>query len=170
MERPESFFKTCDISIFGDHLTFALTEPSGKKELLSGPFRVQDDIIRDEIKFPAGWSEAQKDEWARQRNLRAQAEQELSIHLKSGETLRTRGDRPGDGFCSVQTPTSFDRPGTYRLQVFFDDIPQPLAEESMKALEKRGLSLDRQQKEYAEYVKNDLGRHASNSVAFEVAP
>ena len=170
MEFDQSFYKTCNLSAPGDHLNFTITLPDGHKKKMLAPTLLGDEMITDEIKFPAGWTDVQKAEWARKKNLHNHAQGGLSINLQPGETLRTRGDNPGDLFCAIRTEVNLRTPGTYKMQVKFDDVPPPVDEDDIRSMGKRGISRETLLRDHDKSLADALGPVESNGVSFEVVP
>lgn len=116
-EDSPSFFKTGRMS---DRLRLILTEPGGREIDLRPPFPARNDLGGEETRFPAGWSNAQKEEWLDSRKQRAKSEAYLYAKLAPGEVLRTRGDGPQDIYRTLRTRYAFGVPGTYELRAVLD--------------------------------------------------
>ncbi len=167
----ESFFKSGYLDST-DKIRFQLTGPLGRKTRLSSPLALGS-FRPEEIKFPPGMTDADKAKWAEKINNQSGGSSHLNITLAPGETLRSYGDgySPRVPFLTLTSAFKFDTPGTYKLQVEFDDRPAPLTEEDIQRhLRYGGMSAEALRKENAEMRREALGPAVSNSASFEVVP
>jgi hypothetical protein len=169
-EDGDSFFKSCRLSALRNDLEFDAVLPSGRQTKLLSPSGQGDALILDEIKFPQGWTEDQKANWIRVKGARDRADAALIVHIRPGETLRTRGDAPGDPFCTLRTESDLSATGTYKIRVKFDDSPALLREENIRAMEAKGIPREMQVSEYEKRRSGAIGAVYSNEVSFEAAP
>lgn len=161
LETGRSFFKSGVLSQSND-IQFILIPPSGKEvELDTG--LPTGSIPATEIDFPSDWSRQRKERAVSEMNSRAKAAHGLSIVLKPGETLRTRGDTPTDQFRTLRAQTDFGSQGPYRIRAEFN---------SNYLLKRIMPWMSRASKNAALKLREDdsMGRIESNEIQFEVLP
>jgi hypothetical protein len=168
-EFPASFIKTGRLNV-ALGFEFYVTPPGGKEEHMFGDYGSIDMLGYDEIKFPAHFTEADKEAAVERMNLESKAASQLSLALNPGETLTSRSDRSrSDRFAELGTWYEFDKLGTYKIRAVYGDEPShPLTEKHIAAMIKRGVPRDHQLKSYREMVRDSLGRVQSNVVTLEV--
>lgn len=119
-ELSPGFFKSGRLP--NDRIRLVIKEPNGSEIDLKSPLKSGDDIGGKEHEFPPNWSETQKTDWVKTTKMQARAAGYLFVELGPGETLRTRGDAPGDAFRSLLTRYKFREPGTYELRAVLDGL------------------------------------------------
>lgn len=164
-----SFFKSGSISEINRRMKFPLIRPDGNKVLLETPDGGSD-LIMDEIKTPPGLNAAEKAAWIDNLTRQSDASDKLRVKLQPGETLVTRGDRPGDAYRTLRSDEDFEQPGTYHLQVLFDDRPSPLTQAEIDSGLRFRISTETARATQDMMARNALGSCSSNAVTFEVAP
>lgn len=117
-----SLFKTGRPS---DRMRLMLKEPLGTERNLRPPFPKGIGSAVPEIKFPPGLPSDQKVAFVEEMQLRANAAGHLFAKLAPGETLRARGDGPGDHFRTLRTRYRFNVPGNYELRAVYGGLDVP---------------------------------------------
>jgi len=186
----ENFFKR--VGTGEPSWEYRLIEPDGREtELRGGPFFAD---LGDpfgagtQLVFPEDWSEKRIEAELKRIAEQGAADSELHLTLYPGETVETapwrfvpreealerrrRGlpERPelSGRFREFTTRYRFERPGTYRLKVVWDQIGQEgfSVEEAERIAAKYGVNPE----SLLRYNKQGFGRVESNVAVFEVVP
>ena len=172
-ERAPGFIKD-GVLPYRHWFEFYVTPPGGKEKLLASPYlpSIENATAPPKIReyFPAGNTPAEKDAAFKQIQIEEQAEANLSLSLRPGETLVTRPAAP-NAFRNLEVEFSFEKTGIYRVKAAYDDRPldQP-TEAHIQAMIREGYSREHQMKRAAERANNSLGFTESNEVRIEVVP
>ena len=169
IEMPYSFIKT---GIENGPYEFYLLTSEGKETRLPAPFSFGGSLSFTEYHFPKNWTEGQKRDEFEMIKAAGQANAHLSLTLNPGETIVSRPGNPGSNlFRDLRTDLDFNRRGTYRLRLVYEDRPSsPPTENEIQSGIKFGLSRERQIQSYQKSLPLHLGRLESNTVKFEVVP
>ncbi|MDE2292566.1 MAG: hypothetical protein KGL53_10835, partial [Elusimicrobia bacterium] len=74
-------------------------------------------------------------------------------------------------FRPLLTDFEFDKPGIYKVRaVFAKPSPEPPDAETIRRMEKLGISKQRQMRQFERWRRESLPRAASNVVEIEVSP
>lgn len=137
-----AFFKSGDLQPMGK-IRFFVVEPSGKRLELLGPEHGLGGSGDSALRFPKGMSEKERDEFMARLNDPGRGE--LSVGLKPGETLISRGGPdpsdeetvalieagkdpdtvPRGAYRSLDTRYRFEVPGAYKVQVTMENPAPP---------------------------------------------
>lgn len=187
--EPNSLFKSGDLGLSQMNWSFFIV-PSGSKEFEAWrEMRFSDGPTQD-IVFPPGTDAAGKALWFKKLVAWSHKPKGLNLLLQPGETIVSRSwsqavddDATNLIFKGIDPDTAtpgqfrelpiefhFDKPGTYRIKVVFDDRPSPLNESHIRDMEKRGITREDQIKRHDQWVKEALGPIKSNTVNIEVVP
>lgn len=196
-ERP-SFWKIGDAMVHNNYY-FHITPPEGREQEVyvlrySGIHPAP--IERD---YPASMTKAESarafERLLEQKDREASRRAHLRVTLQPGETLVSRPWRFGSGLdrmnkleknenpdppvsgtfrelapaMSGKDDFKFDKPGTYRIKIVWNDtLGGPPTEKNIQEAIKIGLSRESMMKSYERFMKTHLGRIESNVVTLEV--
>ncbi len=197
-EMGKSFIK--DGSLYG-HYRFLVTPPGGAERMMEAPMLRADrpqatnpgPAVKERVSAVMTREERAVASW------RDEARHILDLYLAPGEILRNRVESASDPFRTLWTSFHFDKPGTYRIRVEYDDLgdhPDVAREKSIEQRMRashasreqilkwdeefrieRGVSLDDRKRERAEEVRSyeerrrtSVGQVHSNTAIVEVAP
>lgn len=176
-KEPVTFFEDRSAfvksgSLYGSWYRFYATLPDGREKQLRGAIDFSDESPLQEYHFPSTMTSAEKDAAFKKIQLQETAEDGIALQLLPGETLVTRPDPPPPNrFRDLDTSFKFDKPGTYRIKVAFEDPPpKPDTEEHIQAMIKNGVPRERVMKLHEKSVQDSLGIVESNMVSLEVVP
>jgi len=119
-ESNPSFFKSGRLP--NDRIRLILKGPDGHEADVLSPIKMGDDLGGKEVEFPSNWSETKKSDSIDSTRARSRAAGSLYVKLLPGETLRTRGDAPGDAFRSLLARRAISEPGIYELRAVLDGL------------------------------------------------
>lgn len=135
-----AFFKTGEQQ---GNVRFFIIDAAGRREELRGPEHLGGSSLVPEVTLPADWSREQRTAYLT--NITDPRRSKLSVELKPGETLVSRGGPdPSDeeflalieagkdpdtaqrgAYRKLNTRYAFERPGRYRIQVTIDNPAPP---------------------------------------------
>jgi hypothetical protein len=157
---------------------FRVTPPGDKEKVLANRYMpdisalVSHEPEIHEYHFPDTMTAAEKNAAFERLQVEEKAKAELSVELKSGETLITRPNPVSpDKFRDLNVEFSFDRPGTYRLKAVYDNRPLPApTEEIIRDMVKDGVSREYLTRAHQKAVRDSLGLVESNTIQVEIVP
>ena len=194
------FIKRGMIEDIPDPFQIYMTPPGGNELRVPREIPRHDGVSFRELHFPASMTKAQVHEALAQMAIEGRARNSLTVNLKPGETLLTRPEpSPPNRFRELKTRFEFNKVGSYRTRLVFDDVGEhpdavnerrlemraknwnATREELLKIKEQNrieaGISVEQAKKKHDELVQqyeldklDAIGRTESNVVVFEVVP
>lgn len=166
-DRQSSLFKDGGLTS-SNHIRFYLTAPNGRDWPLIPPLQPESAPL-PELSFPPGWTRAQIEAELDRSGIAQSVSRSLAVSLAPGETLRMRGDAPGDSFRTLRAAVAINAAGRYCLRARFDDSLSPLTEESIRLqITVGGRRRDDIVKEHRRYMAGAEGRIEASAACFEV--